>query len=631
MLRSYLLCVSLILLIVGASSSAWGASLKNTIKSDSIKTLPLKWKTYVGKTTYRTTIQYAYGHVFVPSNGKYWHKSRDTQDGVYILNPRNGKIMQHLAPPGLGEHDVNGVAISNSKIVFGDDSGVLTAFDWDFKPVWTYKIDSDFEGAPALMHVNEDAILDVVTGTESGMFVALNGVDGTILWSFQPAINPKYKWASERSFMASPSLIDINKDGYKDIFIGSRNGHFYALNGKTGKVIWNHKSHVPSGFLGSSFATSSHLFVVESYGILHKFSTKGRLLQRFSLDAKNSPQVVSMPMVNANHTMLVGTTFSKTESGLWTLRQHQTESFDQIGKISSSAMLANVDKLPGNEFVVVSESGWLYIINAEGKKVAVFKLPSGAEASPLIADIDNDKLLELVIALNNGYVYCYDLNSSGPVSWGRFRANPYNTGLHSDVLPEDGLHASFKSMPPSYPSSFANNGFSYNTWLSTKVAPYLISKNGIGPAQLGLTLAQFKLKLTRPIQTETLLLGNGLKAVAIIQDTITQYYLVFPQNMPITPFSKIVMVLTNNPNYMTVDGIHSGMSVFDASSVLGVPTFSYNRNYPLEEKLRLSRQPRWISFTSYSKVKAGKYRGNDRVNYTKNYEPGSKIQFIVVR
>ena len=55
----------------------------------------------------------------------------------------------------------------------------------------------------------------------------------------------------------------------------------------------------------------------------------------------------------------------------------------------------------------------------------------------MIADIDNDNKLELLIALKDQYLYCYDLESSGPVYWGSFRGNPYNTGVLNDVLDED--------------------------------------------------------------------------------------------------------------------------------------------------------------------------------------------------
>ena len=65
-----------------------------------------------------------------------------------------------------------------------------------------------------------DIILDVVAATEAGEVVVLDGENGHDLWSFKPAIIPDLLYPSERSFLASPSLIDINKDSFKDILIG---------------------------------------------------------------------------------------------------------------------------------------------------------------------------------------------------------------------------------------------------------------------------------------------------------------------------------------------------------------------------------------------------------------------------
>lgn len=47
----------------------------------------------------------------------------------------------------------------------------------------------------------------------------------------------------------------------------------------------------------------------------------------------------------------------------------------------------------------------------------------------LIADIDEDGQNELLIAANDGYLYCYETNGSGFIYWGQFRGNNFNTGV----------------------------------------------------------------------------------------------------------------------------------------------------------------------------------------------------------
>ena len=146
-----------------------------------------------------------------------------------------------------------------------------------------------------------------------------------------------------------------------------------------------------------------------------------------------------------------------------------------------------------------------------------------------------------------------------------------------------------------------------------------------------MTLGQFKKKINREMEFQETLLANGLKAVAVIFDNAVQYYLVFPQRVVIDDYSKIRMVVTNNPRYKTSDGVYSNLRVTKAASFLGTPTFSYNRDYPLEEKLRFRKQPRWMVFTSYSQKKAGLYTTSLKYNATKNFNQGAKLQFIGVR
>ena len=136
----------------------------------------------------------------------------------------NGEIKKTLVIYNYGDRDVNGVAISASKIVFGDDNNNIAAFSWDFDPIWIFESKGDFEGAPSFLFVNNDIILDVVAATEAGEVVVLDGENGHDLCLCQP-LYPTYYIQVNAAF-TSPSVIDINKDSFKDILIGCRNGLF---------------------------------------------------------------------------------------------------------------------------------------------------------------------------------------------------------------------------------------------------------------------------------------------------------------------------------------------------------------------------------------------------------------------
>ncbi len=83
-----------------------------------------------------------------------------------------------------------------------------------------------------------------------------------------------------------------------------------------------------------------------------------------------------------------------------------------------------------------------------------------------------------------------------------------------------------------------------------------------------MTFNQYKLKLNKPFKSKEVKLNNGLKALAIIIDNTVQYYLIFPQQKPISADSIINVIVTNNPNYQTIDGISPGKPINDVKKLL---------------------------------------------------------------
>ena len=321
--RIVILIISLFL--VTASLSA--KTLFNEVEKSSINKLSLKWKVRIGYTTYRTTLQHANGIVFAPSNGKSSQSLKDNLDGVHMINGRTGQIERKLVIGEYGDRDVNGVAVSAIKIVFGDDNNNIAAYDWSGNLIWIHQTKGDFESAPTLLHINNDIVLDVVAATEEGRLFALNGKTGQVMWDFIPAIAPEFSFSSERGFLGAPAVIDVNNDSYKDIIIGNRNGLFYVFNSKNGDILWKHRTTEPSGVLSSPMVKDKIIHYVESYGYLHKVTLKGRAIERISLSPQDYPQFVAMPMVNNKNTTVIGTTFYSQENGYWSLPQFKKEVF----------------------------------------------------------------------------------------------------------------------------------------------------------------------------------------------------------------------------------------------------------------------------------------------------------------
>lgn len=100
---------------------------------------------------------------------------------------------------------------------------------------WKIKVESaNIFSSPRFTDLNNDGTKDVVVGagvestaTENGI-LAINGLDGSILW----------KIPTRTQIYTSALFQDITGDSIDDVFIGGRAGLFYAINGATGEIIW---------------------------------------------------------------------------------------------------------------------------------------------------------------------------------------------------------------------------------------------------------------------------------------------------------------------------------------------------------------------------------------------------------
>lgn len=100
---------------------------------------------------------------------------------------------------------------------------------------FTIEIDSaNIFSSPRFSDFNSDGVKDIVVGAGleavhvSNGLVAIDGKTGEILWTVP----------SKTQIYTSALLQDITNDGIEDVFIGGRDASFFAINGATGKIIW---------------------------------------------------------------------------------------------------------------------------------------------------------------------------------------------------------------------------------------------------------------------------------------------------------------------------------------------------------------------------------------------------------
>jgi outer membrane protein assembly factor BamB len=123
---------------------------------------------------------------------------------------------------------------------------------------WNTTIDSaNVFSSPRFSDLNGDGHLDVIFGggiediPSSNGIVALNGKTGELIW----------RVPTKTQVYTSPLLMDINKDGIEDVFIGGRDAIFMCIDGRSGTTLWD-------------FNVSNRIDVPRKSGWLNFFATQ---------------------------------------------------------------------------------------------------------------------------------------------------------------------------------------------------------------------------------------------------------------------------------------------------------------------------------------------------------------------
>ncbi len=96
---------------------------------------------------------------------------------------------------------------------------------------------NEISSVPAVADLDGDGIQDLVFTTGAYYIVALNGKTQSLLWAYK--IRPFSTLVTPFRY-ASPVVTDLDMDGKPDVITGWANGKVIALNGHTGKPLWEH-------------------------------------------------------------------------------------------------------------------------------------------------------------------------------------------------------------------------------------------------------------------------------------------------------------------------------------------------------------------------------------------------------
>ncbi len=330
--------------------------------------------------------------------------------------------------------------------------------------------------SPRTADLNQDGILDIVIGGGGREFaptsyavMAFDGNDGRLLW----------KVKGRNQMIGSAIFKDITGDQVPDVFIGGRSAMLYAIDGAQGRIIWE---YLPG---------DENMDAVNDTTILNFFTPQfipdadgdqvDDLLIAYGGFVKALPEETNRP---TGYLMIISTRQGKVlarapmPDGLETYMSPVVHDFAGNGNlsvlfgtgaetISGCLYQVSLSDLFRNEL-----SGAMVLDSGQGK---------GFIAPPVLADVNQDGMHDIVANAVNGRMVCID-GASHRKLW-EFSAG---TGYETYTMPAPGHFRNHDQVP----DFFAN--FGYGVWPRTTFALNILIDGRNGSLIMEDTLGTFQ-------------------------------------------------------------------------------------------------------------------------------------------
>lgn len=294
---------------------------------------------------------------------------------------------------------------------------------------WSFSTVNEYPAiyGPLMKDINGDDSLEVFFG-DNGRFYSLT-YDGKLRWSYSAG----YTWGG-------PAVVDINKDGVYEVAFGaytlSSNNNITVMN-QNGSFLWSYKvgtssTHVPHSSIRVAdidVDTWPELaFSVWHIGLDVLNHNNTLLWNRAATGGGHGAPAVQDIDGDGKYELAFGEAWGGTT--FYVLENDNTIkwSYAVNQQVFASPAIADINKdgkyeilFTSNDGTIASTSygglGTLWCFSSTGAVKWSNFIDSICEASPAIADLDNDSLYEVVVGNERGVLYVF--NSNGTTRWTR--------------------------------------------------------------------------------------------------------------------------------------------------------------------------------------------------------------------
>ncbi|MEE8390848.1 MAG: FG-GAP-like repeat-containing protein [Anaerolineae bacterium] len=279
------------------------------------------------------------------------------------------------------------------------------------KPVISSPVAWDFDG---------DGVKEIAVGSWDGYFYLLDDQLDNL---------PGWPQHSPGGFFSSPALADLDGDGQVEILVGSDSGHIFAWNGD-GSLVPGFPVDLGYQVWSSPTVLDGPLIAVGGLEQMFLLDAKGRSVQGWPQPVQGWADATAA----TDGYLLAVTTLTPGDPSqgwlyAWTLDGDLLPGFPVELPLDadSSPALADFDDDGRVWMVFGDDAGRLHVVDTAGRERSGFPVrtlgpslgpmptphPPGGnvysiEASPAVADLDNDGRLEIAVGSWDGRMYLWD-------------------------------------------------------------------------------------------------------------------------------------------------------------------------------------------------------------------------------
>jgi hypothetical protein len=296
--------------------------------------------------------------------------------------------------------DINGDGVN--EIVLAYEMGDVETFTPALERVWHYSGKERITAMPLIIDVNHDGAMDMVFPTFDMEIVALDGKTGFEVWRF---------FDTESEIIFPPAGVDVNDDGVLDVVFVTVRGFLYVLDGRSGWGLW--KGEIfgrPAGpctvgdIDGDGY---EEIINLTRGGALSVYRKDGKFLYMTQLEGNFSvsPSLGDVDGDGNNDIVILDDTgIIRVMEGITRRTKWNFES--KGGFFPGRAVLVDVDSDGGMDVITLTASGALFVLQGRsGSVLAQYNARGYALCTPLVLDINGDRIDEIIVTSYSGNVF----------------------------------------------------------------------------------------------------------------------------------------------------------------------------------------------------------------------------------